>query len=594
MSKKDSDKGNVVDLLKSEHFGMPGISTPDSGDPVMETTMVLTLDQLVEYDGNPRNAPNSEYEALKASYLKTGAANTLLVVTKRPGEEFYFPAAGGNTRLRVLRELWDELRDERFYRINCKFIPFKDETRVLVDHLTENVNRGDYIFIDHAKGVMKVYDQMKNELDGTLSYREFIRKVGDLGYKLSPAQLSRFQNGVDLYEHIPQALDAGMHIRAVIRLKDTHKDLKEFLDSACGGNPAIISEFDRFWEFILQDMDSPEGIDQDTLVNRIFESLAPTASERVPELDDGQIVARLKHRWPLWREDNSISVSLRQGEATRRDGTDSSRPGPAHRYSDHEKEDFSRERFGTGFDNPGSDFGSDDKSHGQDRPDSPPGTSESSSETGSYPASTEGASVNTPPVHRDTLNFPGQSSGTTDSIERKKLELDRLYLDSSKYAQPIAESWDLDDLFHSIGSLGSGYFVDLPEQDHNLNSFSRIAWWLLWDISGVSAQSITIPQYLDDAFKGTRIARNWSAIADGRASVKKQELDALPPDGRNATILKIFKHVVNSTISRSDEHATFLVAMEPAQYQAWTAFLNLHRKTYAIKLAIMEEMRARK
>ena len=191
MAKKDNETGNVVDLLKAGHFGDAGITTPDSGEPVTETMLTLTLDELVEYDRNPRHAPNSEYDTLKASYLKTGADKTLLVVTKRPGEKKYFPAAGGNTRIRLLKELWEETGDERFFRINCKFIPFPGDTRVLVDHLSENDHRADYIFIDRARAVVDLYEQMNSEDVGTLSQRAFIQRLKELGYpKLSQTQLT--------------------------------------------------------------------------------------------------------------------------------------------------------------------------------------------------------------------------------------------------------------------------------------------------------------------------------------------------------------------------------------------------------------------
>ncbi len=295
MAKKENDTDNGVKLLKVGHFGEePEI--PASVDPVMETPLVLTLDQLVEYDRNPRNAPNSEYETLKASYVKTGAANTLLVVTKRPGEEFYFPAAGGNTRLRVLRELWDEFHDERYYRVHCKFIPYENETKIQIAHLNENDNRGDIIFIDRAKVLIRIYEQLKEENGDNLSKRAFIQQIQDQGNsKLSRPQFDRFEYAVELYEYLPQALDAGLHIRAILRLKETHDKLNEFTDLASGGVPEISSEFDRFWNLILEDLDSPDGIDLDVVTQRIFESLAPTAASRFPELDDGQITARLKH-----------------------------------------------------------------------------------------------------------------------------------------------------------------------------------------------------------------------------------------------------------------------------------------------------------
>ncbi|MYH90521.1 MAG: hypothetical protein F4128_06935, partial [Gammaproteobacteria bacterium] len=144
-SGKASGADNVVDFLKSTHFGDTVAGIPAAGDPVMETMLVLTLDQLTEYSRNPRKAPNAEFDTLKASYLKTGADKTLLVVTRRPGEELYFPAAGGNTRLRILKELWEETGTEKYFRINCKFVPWVDESQVLIDHLSENDNRSDYI-----------------------------------------------------------------------------------------------------------------------------------------------------------------------------------------------------------------------------------------------------------------------------------------------------------------------------------------------------------------------------------------------------------------------------------------------------------------
>ena len=207
MANHKDDGGNVIELLTSGHFGDQGINTPDAGEPVMETMLVLTLDELVEYDRNPRHAPNAEYETLKASYLQTGASKTLLVVTRRPGEQHYFPAAGGNTRLRVLKELWEEFRDEKYYRVNCKFVPFQDDRKILIDHLSENDNRADYIFIDRARTVCEIYDDLDGEQEGTLSQRAFIQQLTELGYpKLSQTQLRRFQYAVKLYRYIPLAV----------------------------------------------------------------------------------------------------------------------------------------------------------------------------------------------------------------------------------------------------------------------------------------------------------------------------------------------------------------------------------------------------
>ena len=334
MTKKDSDKNNVVDLLQVGHFGDAGITTPDAGDPVTETMMVLTLDQLTEYSRNPRKARNAEYDALKASFIQTGTTKTLLVVTKRPGEELYFPQAGGNTRLRILKELWEETGNEKYYRVNCKFVPWMDETRVLVDHLSENDNRSDYIFIDRAKGICEIFDQLSGEQDGPLSQRAFIEKMLELGYpKLSRIQLQRFQYAVKLYDFIPQALDGGMHIRAIVRLQETLEGLRSFLSAACSGEPEIREAFEAQWGWELDKLDSPDGIDLDALPGMIFESLAPVAMQSAPDLELEEVTTRLKYLWRDWSADKSLSVSLRQGAARKREKYSPERPGPVTRYT---------------------------------------------------------------------------------------------------------------------------------------------------------------------------------------------------------------------------------------------------------------------
>jgi len=154
--------------------------------------------------------------------------------------------AGGNTRLRILKELWEETGNEKYFRINCKFVPWVDESQVLIDHLSENDNRSDYIFIDRAKGICELYERLESEEEGTLSQRAFISRMLDLGYpKLSRQQLLRFQYAVELYEYIPEALDGGMHLRAIDRLKDLLADLRIFMSAVGSGYPEISEAFDE-------------------------------------------------------------------------------------------------------------------------------------------------------------------------------------------------------------------------------------------------------------------------------------------------------------------------------------------------------------
>lgn len=100
-------------------------SGPDAGalsDPIADTPMVVTLEQLRPYELNPRVTVNPLYAEIKASIRERGL-DTAPAITRRPGESHYIIRNSGNTRLAILRELWAETKDERFFRIPCLFRP---------------------------------------------------------------------------------------------------------------------------------------------------------------------------------------------------------------------------------------------------------------------------------------------------------------------------------------------------------------------------------------------------------------------------------------------------------------------------------------
>ena len=106
-----------------------------------------------------------------------------MAVTRRPGEDHYIIRNGGNTRLAILRELWSETKDERYFRISCLFRPWpsRGEVVMLTGHLAENELRGGLTFIERALGVEKArefYERCGYQVFGTLDdypkpYRRF-------------------------------------------------------------------------------------------------------------------------------------------------------------------------------------------------------------------------------------------------------------------------------------------------------------------------------------------------------------------------------------------------------------------------------------
>src|SRR5690606_23254430 len=71
-------------------------------------------------------------------------------ITRRSPDEPYMIKDGGNTRLEILHELYQETGDERFYRIDCMFHPWVDEEDAIAGHLVENDMRGGMLLIERA------------------------------------------------------------------------------------------------------------------------------------------------------------------------------------------------------------------------------------------------------------------------------------------------------------------------------------------------------------------------------------------------------------------------------------------------------------
>lgn len=70
----------------------------------------VSLEQIQPFSLNPRVTRNPGYDVLKASILARGLDNPP-VLTRRPGDEKYMLASGGNTRLAILNELWQETQE---------------------------------------------------------------------------------------------------------------------------------------------------------------------------------------------------------------------------------------------------------------------------------------------------------------------------------------------------------------------------------------------------------------------------------------------------------------------------------------------------
>jgi len=169
---------------------------------------LLALNQIKQYDGDPRIADNFMKDDIKASIYARGL-DAPLCVTRRPGESLYMPQAGGNTRLEILKELLQETGDERFRCIPVIIRPWVSETHTLTGHLAENALRGEMCFADVSAAVMSIKAHIEED-EGILSWKAFEQRLKQLGLKISHAQIARMRF---MSQHLNDVLSEDVRIQ---------------------------------------------------------------------------------------------------------------------------------------------------------------------------------------------------------------------------------------------------------------------------------------------------------------------------------------------------------------------------------------------
>lgn len=176
-----------------------------------DSAVLVDVRCIKPYERNPRRNGNPEYDRIKAS-IRDNGLDQPLIITQRPGSTDYIVHSGGNTRLLVLKDLYEETGDEQFSRIQCLLKTWHRESDVLMAHLRENDLRGGLTFIDKALAIFDIKHLLEDELNiSGLSQRQLQAALKAGGYAVSDTLISRMGYAVQvLLPIIPRALNAGL------------------------------------------------------------------------------------------------------------------------------------------------------------------------------------------------------------------------------------------------------------------------------------------------------------------------------------------------------------------------------------------------
>ena len=280
--------------LLASGFERSGPTAAALTDPIADTPMVVMLDQLRPYDHDPRVTRNPAYEDIKASIRERGL-DAPPAITRRPGEPHYIIRNGGNTRLAILRELWAETKDERFFRIACLFRPWpkRGELVLLTGHLAENELRGGLTFIERALGVEKAREFYEQETGHALSQSELARRLVADGFPVQQSHISRMGDAVRyLLPAIPTLLYGGLGRHQVERLAVLRKACERTWERRALSRDVSV-DFASLFQDVLSQFDAqPDGFApqrvQDELVGQMAELLAVDYDTLSLEIDDSE------------------------------------------------------------------------------------------------------------------------------------------------------------------------------------------------------------------------------------------------------------------------------------------------------------------
>ncbi len=235
----------------------PAAAQTDTDHPPGDALELVYLDvaRIKPYEHNPRRAPNVAFERIKASIRADGLGQPL-VVTQRPDQTDYLVHAGGNTRLRILKELFAETDEPRFGTVACVVRPWTREADVLLAHLKENDLRGELTFLDKAVAVADAKRLLEAEGTAELTQARLAEVLTRSGYGLSQGLVSQMMYVVErLRPWLPQALESGVGRPQIARIRTLDRAARAlWLERQVDTD----AEYDEVFEALCRRYDTPD------------------------------------------------------------------------------------------------------------------------------------------------------------------------------------------------------------------------------------------------------------------------------------------------------------------------------------------------
>ncbi len=275
----------------------PTGSADAMSDPIADTPLVLNIDEVLPWEDNPRTTRNPKYEELKDSIRNRGL-DTPPPVTRRPGEEKYRIRNGGNTRISILKELFQETNDPQYQRLHVLFRPW-DQARgdiiMLTGHLAEDL-KGELKFIERAVAVGNAKALYESESGEQIGIRELSRRLTKDGYPVSASHISRMLDTLQyVLPAVPSLLYSGLGIDRITKIIALRK--------------SALACWDKHY--------SNEGVDFEMLFQDVLAQFEGEAEEFLIQRFQDELIGTMKKSLQLGYEDILLEITQQQDKLRR-------------------------------------------------------------------------------------------------------------------------------------------------------------------------------------------------------------------------------------------------------------------------------------
>ena len=221
----------------------------------------IDISMIEPYHANPRIYENPKYEIIKES-IRIDGIRQRIVVTKPPHSEKFMLCQGGNTRLRALRELYEETHEPRFKTAYCEFREWRGEADLMLGHVVENELRGNLNWHERSKMVLTLREMFEEEMGKEITDREYSNIASEKGITITRSTLPSSRYTMDvLVKTMPNQLKLGLGRRRTDQIYKTDKALR----SICLSDGMAEKEYEQLFHTALAEMDKRPIFDFDLM-----------------------------------------------------------------------------------------------------------------------------------------------------------------------------------------------------------------------------------------------------------------------------------------------------------------------------------------